>query len=76
MPPLHEALVEVHQEYEKVSRAAKDMADLNKKATTTSNELNAQCIQVQEENQQLKEQCNKHKINYRKQEYKCFSKSQ
>ena len=55
MPPLHEALVEVHREYEKASRVAKDMVDLYKKATTTSNVLNAQCIQVQVENQQLKE---------------------
>ena len=40
MPPLHEALVEVHKEYERASRAAKDMADLYKKATTTSEVLN------------------------------------
>ena len=34
MPPLHEPLVEVHKEYAKASRAAKDMADMYKKATT------------------------------------------
>ena len=56
MPPLDEALVEVHREYEKASRVAKDMADLYKKATTASDVLNAQCTQVQAENQQLKEQ--------------------
>ena len=53
MPPLHEALVEVHREYEKASRAAKDMADLYKKATAASEILNAQCINKQAENQQL-----------------------
>ena len=36
MPQLHEAMVEVHREYEKASRAAKVMADLYKKATATS----------------------------------------
>mgnify|MGYP000503496103 CR=1 FL=1 len=33
MPPLHEALVEVHTEYEKASQATKDMAELYKEAT-------------------------------------------
>ena len=51
MPPLHEALVEVHREYEKASRAAKDMADLYKKATATSEILNAQCTNKQAKNQ-------------------------
>ena len=55
MPPLHEALVEVHREYEKASRAAKDLTDLYKKATTTSKVLNAQCTNMQAENQQLTE---------------------
>ena len=41
MPPLHEALVEVHREYEKPSRAAKDMAEMYKKATTAADVLNA-----------------------------------
>ena len=50
MPPLHEALVEVHREYEKASRAAKDMADLYKKATIASEILNAQCTNKQAEN--------------------------
>ena len=31
MPPLHEALIELHREYEKRSRATKDMADLLKR---------------------------------------------
>ena len=43
MPPLHEALVEVHREYEKASRATKDMAELYKKVTMTAEVLNAQC---------------------------------
>ena len=41
IPPLHEALVEVHREYEKASRAAKDMAELYKRATTPADVLNA-----------------------------------
>ena len=36
MPPLREALVEVHKEYAKASRVAKDMANLYKKATTAA----------------------------------------
>ena len=53
MPPLHEALVEVHKEYAKASRAAKDMADMYKKATTAAEILNAQCTASQTENQRL-----------------------
>ena len=56
MPPLHEALVEVHREYEKASRAAKDMADLYKKSSVVSEVLNAQCTNMKAENQQLTEQ--------------------
>ena len=56
MPPLHEALVEVHREYIKASRAAKDMADLYKTATTASKILNAQCASMQVENRQLSKQ--------------------
>ena len=41
MPSLHEALVEVHREYEKASRAARDMAEMYKKATTAADVLNA-----------------------------------
>ena len=43
MPPLYEALVEVHKEYAKASRAATDMVDLYKKATAATDMLNAQC---------------------------------
>ena len=56
MPPLHEALVEVHKEYAKASRAAKDMADLYKKATTAVEMLNVQCTASQAENQRLSKQ--------------------
>ena len=41
MPLLHEALVEVHKEYAKANRAAKDMADMYKKATAATEILNA-----------------------------------
>ena len=53
MPPLHEALVEVHKEYAKASRAAKDMADIYKKATAAAEILNAQCTASQAENRRL-----------------------
>ena len=56
MPPLHEALVEVHKEYAKPNRAAKDMADLYKKATAATDMLNAQCTASQAENQWFSEQ--------------------
>ena len=56
MPPLHEALVEVHKEYAKASRTAKGMADLYKKATSASDILNAQCTTTQAKNQQLSEE--------------------
>ena len=50
MPPLHEALVEVHKEYAKASRAAKDMVDMYNKATTAAEILNAQCTASQAKN--------------------------
>ena len=53
MPSLHEALVEVHKKYAKASRAAKDMADMYKKATTAGEILNAQCTASEAENQRL-----------------------
>ena len=56
MPPLHEALVEVHREYEKASRVARDMAEMYKKATTAADVLNARYTRKQEENQRLKDQ--------------------
>ena len=56
MPPLHEALVDVHKEYEKASRAAKDMADLYKNALAAPEILNAQCTSMQAEKQQITEQ--------------------
>ena len=47
IPPLH-------REYGKVSRAARDMAELYKQATTTADVLNAQYKRMQAENQYLK----------------------
>ena len=49
MPPLHEALVEVHKEYERASKATKDMAELYKKVTTASDVLNDKCTRMQTE---------------------------
>ena len=46
MPPLHEALVEVHRKYEKASRATKDMAELYKKALAASEVLNDKCTRT------------------------------
>ena len=57
MPPLHEALMEVHKEYAKASRASKYMVDMYKKATTAADLLNAQCTASQAENQRLSKQC-------------------
>ena len=56
MPPLHEALVKVHRKYEKASRAARDMAERYKKATTAADVLNTKYNNKQEENKWLKEQ--------------------
>ena len=57
MPPLHEALVEVHKEYECASRAARDMANLYKQATTTSNVLSEKYTRTQAEKEELLEKC-------------------
>ena len=56
MPPLHEALVEVHKEYAKASWPTKDMANMYKKATAAVDMLNAQCTASQAENQWFSEQ--------------------
>ena len=47
MAPLHEALVEVHREYEKASKATKDMTEKYKKATAAADVLNAQYTREQ-----------------------------
>ena len=39
MPPLHTTLVEVHRKYERANRAAKDMAEAYKRATTVEDRL-------------------------------------
>ena len=56
MPPLHEALVDVHKEYATARQTTKDMVDLYKTATTTTDVLNGQCTTSQAENQWLSEQ--------------------
>ena len=56
MTPLYEALGEVHNEYGKANRAAKDMVDMYKEATTATDMLNAQCTASQAKNQRLPEQ--------------------
>ena len=56
MPPLHEALVEVHKEYVKARRAAKHMAKMYNKATIAAEILNKQCTASQAENHKLSEQ--------------------
>ena len=55
MPPLHEAPVEVHKEYECTSKASRNMDELYKKATTTSEVLKDKCIRTQAEKEDLSE---------------------
>ena len=55
MPPLHEALVEVHREYEKASKAASDMAERYKSVSASAEELKRQYCNVQKENEKMKE---------------------
>ena len=55
MTPLYEALGEVHNEYGKANRAAKDMVDMYKKATAATEILNKQCTTSLAENQRLSE---------------------
>ena len=51
MPPLHEALVEVQGN----TRLARDMAELYKNATATSDVLNDKCKRMQAEKDELSE---------------------
>ena len=53
MPHLHEALVEVHREYERASKAARDMAELFKKATAVSDVLSGKCTRTQAKKDEL-----------------------
>ena len=55
MPPLHEALVEVHREYERASKAARDMAERYNNASAAVDDLHAQCAREQDENKRMKE---------------------
>ena len=56
IPHLHEALVEVHREYEKASRAARDMAKQFKKTAAAAEVLYTKYNNKQQENKRLKEQ--------------------
>ena len=55
MPPLHEALVEVHREYERASKVASDMAERYKYVSAAAEELKLQYVKEQEENKKMKE---------------------
>ena len=48
MPPLHEALVEIHREYERASKAANDMTERYKNVSAAAEELRLQYVNVQE----------------------------
>ena len=54
MPPLHEALVEVHREYDRASKVAKDMAERYKNVSAAAEELKDQYAREQEENKRTK----------------------
>ena len=54
-PPLHEALVEVHREYERAIKAASDMAERYKYVSAAIEELKLQYVREQEENRKMKE---------------------
>ena len=56
MPPLHEALVEIHREYERASKAANDMTERYKDVSAVAEELRLQYANVQEENKKMKEE--------------------
>ena len=53
MTPLHEALIEVHREYDKASRATKDTAKSYKRATATLDRLQEQCSKAHVEKDEL-----------------------
>ena len=55
MPPLHEALVEIHKEYEKARKTASDMADRYKSMTASAEVLKQQFCIIQTENKELKD---------------------
>ena len=61
MPLLYTSLVEVHREYERQNRAAKDMAEEYKNATATANRLQEQCAKRQADNTGLSENFDKQK---------------
>ena len=76
MPPLHEALVEVHREYERASKAAKDMADLYKKETVALEVLNKKYTRTQVEKEELSKQCRQIEEKLRKAEEELLTHQQ
>ena len=55
MPLFHTTLVEVHREYERASRAAKDVVEVYKNATAAADRLQEQCAESQADNTELSE---------------------
>ena len=53
--PLHEALIEVHREYDMANRATKDMAEAYKRGTTATDQLQDQWTKSQAKNDKLSE---------------------
>ena len=53
MLPLHEAIIEVHREYERASKAARDMAESYKNVVVAAEQLNEQCTKTQAEKEEL-----------------------
>ena len=53
MPPLNTVLVEVHQEYARTNKVAKDMVEACRKTTVAANRLNDQYSSAKEDNTKL-----------------------
>ena len=53
MPPLHEALVKVHWDYERASKVARDMAERYKNVLAVAEELKAQYAREPKENNRV-----------------------
>ena len=59
MPPLHVALVEVHREYERANKAARNMTELYRNAMTVLDVLNDKCNKTQAQKDELSEKLRK-----------------
>ena len=53
LPPLHTTLLEVHREYHRANRAAKDMVEAYKRATVAEYQLQDKWTKSQAENDKL-----------------------